>query len=122
MKQLPDKALPNGGVEIAFENLWREGFVGEALTLELCPNNCILAMEFYSADFGVVQWCTASGFSVPRGWDDPSALDKISTARFECRLLNGAISPEVTPKIIDGVLRRLRPSPLKTAIEQALGA
>ncbi len=96
---------PNGSRKVIFEHHWREGFLGEALTIRLTSEDLVEWMEFYSAEHGVVQWTAADGLQESHSWEAEETHEIAGKdSHFPVYLLNGVASPVVTERIVESVL------------------
>ncbi len=121
MYRIPDKCLHNGHKQVAFERYWRNDFVGEALTIEIDDQRTLHKMEFYSSDFGIVQWKQGIGLSLPHGWEVQGLEDESRTCRYQCTLLNGALPSHSADGIIRQVMQYFNLPRLEAVVEHALG-
>lgn len=103
MKRLDDKNLPGGKRHIVFEHEWRDGFIGEALTLEVDASSQLLSIEFYSAKHGVVRWTAGAGIGMARRWESDEDAGR-GLAGVRAAFLDGAGPDVQTLAIVDVVL------------------
>ena len=95
----------NGSRKVVFEHHWREGFLGEALTIRLSHQGLVDWMEFYSAEHGVVQWTAAEGLQESHSWEAEETHEIAGKdSHFPVYLLNGVASAAVTEQIVESVL------------------
>ena len=119
MQVTENSAQRDGCRRVVFEHHWREGFLGEALTIRITTEGLVEWMEFYSAEHGVVQWTAADGLRPSHSWEAEETHEiEGKDSHFPVYLLNGVASAHVTEQIVDSVLghglfRALRPTLLK---------
>lgn len=113
LRRIPDVELKDGGRVVAYEELWREGFVGFALTFRLDPRGLVTSIELYTTKW-VALWEPGRGISA-RGWQEAGRW-------FPIEVLNGPTS--LPPGALDELRRHLRETDARLAdfIDRALGA
>lgn len=124
MNRIQDIEHRDGYRKIVFEHHWREGFLGEALTIRVSLGGQVSWMEFYSSEHGVVQWCAGEGLRESHSWEAELTHELAGKdSRFPVYLLNGVASGEVSEQIVGSVLAHrvfaeLRPELLTHCHEQ----
>ena len=105
MNRIQDIEQSDGYRKIVFEHHWREGFLGEALTLRVGLDGQVSWMEFYSSEHGVVQWCAGEGLRESHSWEAEQTHELAGKdSRFPVYLLNGVATVQVSDQIVDSVL------------------
>ena len=105
MNRTCDTESKAGSRQIVFEHHWREGFLGEALTIYVDSHGLVNSMEFYSSEFGVVRWSEGVGLRESHSWEAEETHEREGKdCHFPVYLLNGVASDAVTEKILQCVL------------------
>ena len=105
MNRTSDTNGSDGLREIVFEHHWREGFVGEALTICVDGEGEVSSMEFYSSEYGVVRWSVGVGLRESHSWEAEETHEIAGKdSHFPVYLLNGAASDAVSEQIVESVL------------------
>ncbi len=124
MKRLTDKRHPmTGRRQVVLEHEWREDFVGEAISIEVGDQGEIHAVEFYSADHGVVTWNAGKGLAPARRWEtDDQAESKSGVAgkHYAAAFLDGATTDINALAIVGEVLKHFESTPLGGCVRDAL--
>ena len=117
MERLDEIRLPQGRKRVIYEHTWRSEFVGEALTIEFEQNQEVVSIEFYSAEFGIVQWVREQGFLPSHSWEcDKSVHSNLHGQHYPAVLLNGAEPFTHTLDIVHKVLGHPRLEHLRNSL------
>lgn len=111
--RLDDIHLPDGRRQITYEHEWREGFLGEALSIMLDADRLVEWIEFYASDHGVVRWTPGKAFGDAKRWQGHEETgETVKLARDSNAWLGGAadvsgevIAQKVLHKMVDSRAR-----------------
>ena len=77
MRRKPNFELPDGRIQLIFEESLRDDFIQRAVTLEVNAERELLAIELYDATLGILRWRRGAGVGRLRRWQHSARRDSI---------------------------------------------